>query len=208
MSQSNPVPPRHLARIKGRGSVGQRGYEHWHLTRDRKGQFRTTTQENARENPIDFVKHRALWLGGLAAVSAAVVGGIAYMAARSAGTTTPNATTAAPGATDVAPTAAPTTAVTPATTAAAGTQMHTVAVTNGANTPVTVTQGDVINVTTPSGATGPTVAQNGGTGSSAGSVLLNGQLKGSFYTDTTQLTVGWTLGGIAQTATITTTVNQ
>ncbi len=192
MSQSNPVPPRHLARIKGRGSVGQRGYEHWHLTRDRKGQFRTTTQENARENPIDFVKHRALWLGGLAAVSAAVVGAVAYMAARSTGTTTPNATTAAPG----------------ATTPASGSTLHAVPVQNGSNSSVTANMGDTINITTPTNATGATVSQNGDSSvTTAGSILLNGLLVGSFYVNTAMLTVSWTLGGVTQSATINVTVN-
>jgi hypothetical protein len=161
----------------------------------------------SQKNPIDFVKHRALWLGGLAAVSAAVVGGIAYMAARSTGTTTPNATTPAPSDTSSSggATTAPTTATTAPTT---GSTLHTVPVTNGTQTGVNVNPGDTINITTPSLATGATVSQGGGTGT-GGTILLNGQMMGSYgIGSNVQLTVNWTLSGAAQTATITVNVNQ
>jgi hypothetical protein len=179
--------------VRRRGNIGGRG-EHWHLTRDSRGHFRTTSQEN----PIDFVKHRAAWLGGLALASAAIVGGIAYVAARSAGTTSPNATT--PAASGSSSTTAP--------ASTSGSQMHTVPVTNGTNTSVTVNQGDVLNVTTPSGSTAPGWSQTGGAGT-GGSILINGQLMGSYAATgaAIQINVNWTMGGISQTATLNLTVN-
>jgi len=176
--------------VRRRGYIGGHG-EHWHLGRDTRGRFRTTSQEN----PIDFVKDRALWLGGLALVSAAVVGGIVYAAGRSAGTTMPTQTPAGttPGAASATTPAGAGAAVPVALTGNSSGQSSVPAVSMSVGGTISVnppSTGTITGVTS----TVPSVIPQGTNTLQAGQSYTAQALAAG----TTELSVGWTDSQLGQ----------